>query len=298
MDTFSVSSLRLLNAAEVMAGFVDSVKLLFWRLFPFTIKAARYHPAFILRGRPVADLPGNNENKDNKDVKTIVICSGGLDSVILAHKVAKEHNLTGLISFDYGQRHKKELEFAAACAKRLNVPHSMIDISDVGAALSGSALTDDVDVPDGHYAEDTMKVTVVPNRNAMMLSIAYCIASAQKADAVAAAFHGGDHFIYPDCRPAFVESFEAMQNHALEGLSEIKLYTPFINQTKADIAAEGARLDAPFIETWSCYKGGAQHCGRCGTCVERREAFHLAKLKDPTEYDDPDYWRNTIEKAA
>ncbi len=230
-------------------------------------------------------------------MKTIVICSGGLDSVILAHKVAKEQQLTGLISFDYGQRHKKELEFAALCAKRLGVPHSIINISDVGAALSGSALTDDIDVPDGHYAEESMKLTVVPNRNAIMLSIAYGITSAQKAEAVAAAFHGGDHFIYPDCRPSFVESFETMQNQALDGLSEIKLYTPYLNLTKADIAAEGTRLDVPLIETWSCYKGGEQHCGRCGTCVERREAFHLAGVNDPTKYDDPDYWQSAVKKA-
>ena len=149
-------------------------------------------------------------------MKTIVICSGGLDSVTLAYKVAREQQLTRLVSFDYGQRHKKELEFAAACAKALDVPHSIIDITSVGLSLSGSALTDNVDVPDGHYAEESMKATVVPNRNAIMLSIAYGIASAQQADAVAAAFHGGDHFIYPDCRPGFVKAFETMQNHALE----------------------------------------------------------------------------------
>lgn len=230
-------------------------------------------------------------------MKTIVICSGGLDSVILAHKVAAENQLTRLVSFDYGQRHKKELSCAAACAKRLDVPHSIIDISSVGKSLSGSALTDDIAVPDGHYAEDNMRVTIVPNRNAIMLSIAYGIAVSQNAEAVAAAFHGGDHFIYPDCRPGFVTAFEKMQNAALEGFSKIRLYTPFLSVTKADIAAEGARLGVPFAETWSCYKGGENHCGRCGTCVERREAFHLAGIEDPTEYDDPDYWREAVKRA-
>lgn len=230
-------------------------------------------------------------------MKTIVICSGGLDSVTLAYKAAREQQLTGLVSFYYGQRHKKELEFGAICAKNLNVPHSIIDISSVGASLSGSALTDNVDVPDGHYAEESMKVTVVPNRNAIMLSIAYGIASAQKSDAVAAAFHGGDHFIYPDCRPGFVKAFEAMQHHALEGLSDIKLSTPFIAMTKADIVSEGARLGVPFEQTWSCYKGGKQHCGRCGTCVERREAFHIAKITDLTIYEDLDYWQSAVAKA-
>ena len=230
-------------------------------------------------------------------MKTIVVCSGGLDSVTLAHKVAREHDLIGLVSFDYGQRHKKELGFARACAERLGVPCHVIDISAVGAALSGSALTDDVDVPDGHYAEENMRITVVPNRNAIMLSIAYGVAAAQGADAVATAVHAGDHFIYPDCRPEFVKSFAAMQKCALEGVADIELYTPFVNLSKADIAAEGARLEVPFEETWSCYKGGDLHCGRCGTCVERREAFHLAGVDDPTAYEDPDYWVAAVENA-
>lgn len=222
---------------------------------------------------------------------TIVICSGGLDSVSLAHKVAGEGTLRGLLSFDYGQRHVKEVEFAAACARRLGVPHKVVDISGVGAALSGSALTDDVDVPDGHYAEETMKITIVPNRNAIMLAIAFGMAAAEKAEAVAAAVHGGDHFIYPDCRPGFVEAFQAMQDRALEGVAEVQLYTPFLAGSKADIVTEGAKWGTPFAETWSCYKGGDVHCGRCGTCVERREAFHLAGVADPTAYADAQFWK-------
>ena len=224
-------------------------------------------------------------------MKTLVICSGGMDSVSLAHRVATEHELQGLVSFDYGQRHSKELDFAAACAGRLGVAHHIIDIKGVGAALTGSALTDDIEVPDGHYAEETMKVTVVPNRNAIMLAIAFGMAAAQKADAVATAVHGGDHFIYPDCRPGFIDAFQAMQNHALDGYAQVTIYTPYVNGSKADIAVDGARYGAPFAETWSCYKGGDLHCGRCGTCVERREAFHLAGVNDPTEYADPEYWR-------
>lgn len=222
---------------------------------------------------------------------TIVICSGGLDSVSLAHKVAGEGTLRGLLSFDYGQRHVKEVAYAAACAKRLGVPHKVVDISGVGAALGGSALTDDVDVPDGHYAEETMKITIVPNRNAIMLAIAFGMAAAEKAEEVAAAVHGGDHFIYPDCRPGFVEAFQAMQDQALEGVAEVQLYTPFLTGSKADIVAEGARWNTPFVETWSCYKGGDVHCGRCGTCVERREAFHLAGVPDPTAYADETFWK-------
>lgn len=230
-------------------------------------------------------------------MKTIVICSGGLDSVTLAYKAAKESTLIGLISFDYGQRHKRELGYAAIAAKALGVPHHILDISHVGKMLSGSALTDNLDVPDGHYAEENMKVTVVPNRNAIMLAIAYGVASAQGADRVAAAVHGGDHFIYPDCRPGFIRAFETMQNHALEGYSNISLFAPFLEKTKADIVVEGARLGVDFANTWSCYKGGEIHCGRCGTCVERREAFDIAGVADPTVYADPDFWVETVAKA-
>ncbi len=230
-------------------------------------------------------------------MKTLVICSGGLDSVTLAYKVAAERTLQGLVSFDYGQRHKKELAFAKIAADKLGVPHHLIDISEVGRMLGGSALTDRIDVPDGHYAEENMKITVVPNRNAIMLAIAYGVASAQGAQNVAAAVHGGDHFIYPDCRPGFIHAFETMQNLALEGFSQISLYTPFLEKTKAQIVSEGARLGVDFSNTWSCYKGGDIHCGRCGTCVERREAFDIAGVVDPTVYKDPDYWIETVEKA-
>jgi 7-cyano-7-deazaguanine synthase len=223
-------------------------------------------------------------------MRTIVICSGGLDSVTLAHKVAVEHELAGLVSFDYGQRHRKEVDFAAACAKRLGVPHEIIDIREIGKHLSGSALTDEIAVPDGHYAEETMKITVVPNRNAIMLAIAFGVAAAWKADAVATAVHGGDHFIYPDCRPGFIDAFQQMQNAALEGYADVKLYAPYVNVSKADIVSDGAKNNTPFADTWSCYKGGMRHCGRCGTCVERREAFHLADVTDPTDYEDPDFW--------
>lgn len=231
-------------------------------------------------------------------MKTLVICSGGLDSVSLAHKVAAEQTLTGLVSFDYGQRHSKELGFAAACAQRLGVPHQIIDIRDVGRQLSGSALTDDVAVPDGHYAEESMRITVVPNRNAIMLAIAFGVAAARQAVAVGVAVHGGDHFIYPDCRPDFIDAFQAMQNRALDGYANVRLYAPFVHASKADIVAEGARYATPFDQTWSCYKGGEVHCGRCGTCVERREAFDLARQQDPTDYADADFWRAAVQARS
>lgn len=227
-------------------------------------------------------------------MKTALVCSGGLDSVSLAHILAADHSLSRIISFDYGQRHSKELEFARGAAQRLAVPFHLIDMRAVGAVLTGSALTDDIDVPDGHYAEETMRVTVVPNRNAIMLAIAFGVAAANGDDAVATAVHGGDHFIYPDCRPGFTDAFAAMQRAALDGYAAIALHVPFVRKTKADIVAEGAKAGTPFAETWSCYKGGTVHCGRCGTCVERREAFEIACVADPTPYEDPDFWRRAV----
>lgn len=223
-------------------------------------------------------------------MRTLVVCSGGLDSVTLSHKIVVEETLIHLVSFDYGQRHKKELEYARRCAERLETTHDVVDITDIGRRLTGSVLTNGAAVPDGHYAEETMRVTVVPNRNAIMLTVAFGIAMARGAEAVAAAVHGGDHFIYPDCRPLFVDAFATMQHHALDGIAQIALETPFLRWSKADIVREGARLGVPFADTWSCYKGGVRHCGRCGTCVERREAFHLAGIDDPTAYDDANYW--------
>jgi 7-cyano-7-deazaguanine synthase len=223
-------------------------------------------------------------------MRTLVVCSGGLDSVTLSHRIFSENTLIHLVSFDYGQRHRKELDYAHRCATRLGVTHDIIDITDIGRRLTGSALTDGTAVPDGHYAEETMRSTIVPNRNAIMLTIAFGVATVRRAEAVAAAVHGGDHFIYPDCRPSFVEAFATMQRMALDGLAQIAFETPFLRWSKADIVREGARLGVPFTETWSCYKGGARHCGRCGTCVERREAFHLSGVDDATSYDDPEYW--------
>lgn len=230
----------------------------------------------------------------------VAVCSGGLDSVTLAYKVAAEAALKRLVTFDYGQRHRKEIAFARRCAEALAVPHDVINLTYITPFLKGSALTDvaNVEVPEGHYDEETMRITVVPNRNAIMLAIAFGIAAAEGAKAVAAAFHAGDHFIYPDCRPAFVEAFRVMQKRALEGLWEVDLRTPFVHLSKADIVRIGASLGVPFAETWSCYQGSDVHCGRCGTCVERREAFHLAGVEDPTAYADPDYWREACGVVA
>lgn len=222
--------------------------------------------------------------------KTIVVCSGGLDSVTLAYQVAAERELMGLLTFDYGQRHKKEIEFAALAAKRLNVPHRVLDISPIGQLLSSSLTDENIAIPEGHYAADNMATTVVPNRNAIMLTIAFGLADSVGAEAVAIAVHGGDHFIYPDCRPEFIQAFTTMQDLAIGKTPAIELYSPYLTISKGDIAKQSNKYNVPIHETWSCYNGGAQHCGRCGTCVERLEAVAYANAEDRTAYADKDYW--------
>jgi 7-cyano-7-deazaguanine synthase len=218
-------------------------------------------------------------------LSAVAIISGGMDSATLAWELAARRHRLQLVSFDYGQRHRKELSHAARLADRLGARHEVVDLRPVGRLLGGSALTDPgVPVPDGHYAEESMRATVVPNRNAIMLAVAYGIATAAKAHLVAIATHAGDHFIYPDCRPAFLDAFAAMQGLALEGFWTPQLEAPFEELTKADIAKLGHTLGVPFELTWSCSKGGPLHCGTCGTCHERAEAFVLAGVPDPTTY--------------
>ncbi|MDQ2906412.1 MAG: 7-cyano-7-deazaguanine synthase QueC [Chloroflexota bacterium] len=218
----------------------------------------------------------------------VAIVSEGVDSVTLAHLLHTEGYSLHLLSFDYGQRHKKELAFAEQCSRRLEARYDVLDLSAVGAFLKGSALADALPVPDGHYADATMAITVVPNRNAIMLTIAYAIAVTEQAEVVAMGAHAGDHFIYPDCRPAFITAFDAMQRKAVEGYGHqnLRLEAPFIHRTKQQIVYLGSVLGVPYADTWSCYKGGDKHCGTCGTCVERREAFQLAYVPDPTVYEE------------
>lgn len=225
--------------------------------------------------------------------RSVVVLSGGMDSTVVAYLAAADGPVE-LVSFDYGQRHRTELSHAAATAARLHAPHHVVDLRSVTGLLAGrSALvTGDVAVPDGHYAEASMRATVVPNRNAIMFSVAAGIAVAHDADRVAVGVHAGDHFIYPDCRPEFVSALgEALlvgnDGFAVDGFH---LWAPFVSLSKADIVRAGDRLGVPWRDTWSCYKGGDVHCGACGTCFERREAFTLAGVADPTVYDStPEY---------
>lgn len=217
----------------------------------------------------------------------VVTVSGGLDSTVLAHWLAGHGVRLDLLSFDYGQRHRVELQYARHTAERLGSAHRVIDVSGLTAALAGSALTDrSVEVPDGHYTDASMRATVVPNRNAIMLDVAVAAAIACDADAVAYGAHAGDHPIYPDCRPAFFDAYRRMAAVANEGFlpSGFEVIAPFLHLSKAEVVSLGAHLGVPFAATWSCYRGAEEHCGTCGTCVERREAFAIAGVADPTAY--------------
>ena len=218
--------------------------------------------------------------------KGVVIVSGGMDSVSLAYMLHQQGHQLKLLSFNYGQRHSKELAFAEQCAKDLGATWHEIDLTHVGSLLSGSALTDDIEVPDGHYTWDTMKITVVPNRNAIMLAVATGIAVSWGANYVATGVHAGDHRIYPDCRPVFIDAMADAMRLGTEEFSEpdFTIIAPFVNLTKANIASIGDQAGVDFAKTWSCYKGGEIHCGTCGTCYERREALSLAGVVDPTVY--------------
>ena len=218
-------------------------------------------------------------------MKAIVAFSGGLDSTVLAYQCRDLGYAIRLVSFDYGQRHRKEIKHAKSIAQLLQARHDIIDLTGLGKFLTGSSLTDAIAVPDGHYAAETMRITVVPNRNAIMLAALFGIGVADESDYIAIANHAGDHFIYPDCKPEFIGAFAAMQAKALEGISDCQLLAPFMSITKDAIVSIGDSLRVPFEKTWSCYKGGDLHCGTCGTCTERIEAFELSGVADPTAYE-------------
>jgi 7-cyano-7-deazaguanine synthase len=218
-----------------------------------------------------------------KSMKVVVLLSGGMDSVTALYDAAEHHLVSAAVSFDYGSKHNpKEIPFARWHADRLSIPHVTVPLDFIGKEFSSDLLASGGEIPKGHYEELTMKNTVVPFRNGIMLAIAAGIAESREAQGVVIAAHAGDHAIYPDCREAFMEAMgDAMR---LGTYAELELLRPFIHMTKADIARRGISLGVDYSKTWSCYVGEELHCGECGTCVERREAFQLAGVTDPTEY--------------
>lgn len=217
-------------------------------------------------------------------MKTLVLLSGGMDSVTALHWARSEHDVVGAVSFDYGAKHNhREIPLAAWHCGQSDVKHDIIDLDFVNRLFTSDLLQSGGEVPDGHYAHETMKQTVVPFRNGIMLAIACGLAESREAEALVIAAHAGDHTIYPDCREPFMQG---MATAMREGTyAKIELLRPFIHLDKAGIAKLGAALGVDYGKTWSCYKGGDLHCGKCGTCVERIEAFALAGLDDPTIYD-------------
>ena len=214
---------------------------------------------------------------------TVLILSGGLDSTVLLYHLRAEGHTVKALSVDYGQRHARELDYARATCRRLGVEHRVADLTALAPLLASSALVDPaVAIPNGEYARDNMRLTVVPNRNMIMLAVAAAWAIGEKADSVSFAAHHGYHTLYPDCTPQFIESMA--RSIRLADWHPVRLVAPFARQTKADIVRRGVELGVPFEQTWSCYEGGEAHCGRCGTCRERAEAFAAAGVPDPTRY--------------
>lgn len=228
----------------------------------------------------------------SNQIGSVVLLSGGMDSTTALALAIREDVFSAVLalSFDYGQRHRtRELAASREIARHFEVERILVDLQSIGELLAGSALTEDgISVPDGHYTDETMKSTVVPNRNSIMLSVAFGIARARGATKVWAGIHAGDHAIYPDCREEYAQSFRTtmlLANIDLPSAQRIQLVTPFIQMSKQEIVEKGLWSGVPYHLTYSCYKGGQLHCGTCGTCVERKEAFELAKVGDPTQYE-------------
>lgn len=220
---------------------------------------------------------------------SVILLSGGLDSTTLLYYLRHRGDEIYPLAIRYGQRHSKEIEAAEEVARSLNLTLEVINIAGFAYLMSqsGSALVNPrVEVPLGHYESETMKSTIVPNRNMIFASLAAAYAVAVGAQSIALAVHQGDHAIYPDCRWEFIESLQSTIQIGLEGYtSPILVEAPFVDIPKSSIVRMGAAFGVPYELTWSCYKGGSVHCGQCGTCVERKEAFSLAGIHDPTEYE-------------
>ena len=208
--------------------------------------------------------------------KTVLLLSGGMDSTTLLYFLRMKNHEVHALSFNYGQRHSRELEAAKKICEITSTPHQIVDITSITDLISCSSLTGDEPVPKGHYEDETMKKTVVPNRNMILLSLATGYAVNIGAENVAYAAHAGDHAIYPDCRPEFFEKINEVTK--ISNYQPVEIYAPFLHISKGDIAEIGRDLNVPYEVTWTCYEGGEEPCGECGACVERKEAMEQAGL--------------------
>ncbi|WP_029257345.1 7-cyano-7-deazaguanine synthase QueC [Glaciecola sp. HTCC2999] len=218
--------------------------------------------------------------------KAILIYSGGMDSFTLLHHILDQGlavNEIAALTFNYGQKHVKEVEFARRVCEALGIQHKVVDISAINSLMGGSSLTDDIEIPEGHYEADNMQSTVVPNRNMILLSMAVAYAVSLEADKVYYGAHSGDHAIYPDCRPEFVQKMDEVCRIA--NYQSVSIDTPFIHMSKIEILTRGVNLGLDYSQTWTCYNGREHACGKCGACVERLEAFTENGQTDPLTYE-------------
>ncbi|SDB51200.1 preQ(0) biosynthesis protein QueC [Pseudidiomarina indica] len=216
--------------------------------------------------------------------KVVVIYSGGMDSFTVLHHALQQGHEIFAISFNYGQRHVRELDAAAQVCQQLNIPHKVVDITAINSLLAGSSLTSDIAIPEGEYAEDNMRSTVVPNRNMILLSLAIGYAVSIEAEAVYYGAHSGDHDIYPDCRPEFVEKMNAVS--LIANYEPIRIEVPYLHSDKAEILAAGLAMDLDYSQTWTCYNGREKACGKCSACSERLAAFAANQVVDPLAYEE------------
>ncbi len=217
-----------------------------------------------------------------KGVKLVSLISGGLDSTVLLHLLKSQGCIQTALIVDYGQKHVKEVDFAISAARRLEIPYEVVAIR--GGGLFKSALTiPEMEISAGKYSTESMAATVVPNRNAVFGNLAAALAISLDYDGIALAIHAGDHELYPDCRPKFVAALTELLWVATD--TPLLVYAPFITWDKASIVMAGHELGVDMEKTWSCYEGRRQHCGVCGTCIERKEAFVKANVLDATVYE-------------
>lgn len=215
--------------------------------------------------------------------KVVVIYSGGMDSYTVLHKAVNDGCEVYALSFNYGQRHQKELDCAAEVCAALAIHHQIVDIRAVNGLLGGSALTTDIPVPEGHYQEPSMQTTVVPNRNMILLSLAVGYAVSLTATKVYYGAHSGDHAIYPDCRPEFVEKMQDVC--AIANYTPVEIHAPYLYDSKIALLRDGLAMGLDYANTWTCYNGRQQACGKCGACQERLEAFQHNGITDPLPYE-------------
>ncbi|UDM05673.1 7-cyano-7-deazaguanine synthase QueC [Halomonas sp. NyZ770] len=217
---------------------------------------------------------------------TVVIYSGGMDSYTVLHRALREGLAVHALSFDYGQRHRRELDVARQVCESLAIPHQVVDIRAIHGLIDNSALTNAaLTMPQGEYDADSLHSTVVPNRNMILLSLAIAKAVNIGASRVDYGAHGGDHVLYPDCRPAFVEAMNDVAQIA--NFEPVTVHAPYLASSKADILRDGLAMSLDYRHTWTCYEGQQLACGQCGSCRERLAAFAANQVTDPLAYATP-----------